>query len=62
VGRGRKLNSRKRRLSGPLPLTAASASFNLTSRGDTREKALLCLGGDSEVLQGDAGGWEGGGL
>jgi hypothetical protein len=49
------------------PLTVAAASFILASRGDTREKALLCLslpqrGGDAEVLRGDGGGWEGGGL
>jgi hypothetical protein len=51
----------------PLPLTAAVASLILVSRGDTREKALPCLSlqhwrGDAEVLRGDRGGWEGGGL
>jgi len=54
-------------LHAPLPLTVAAASFIRASRGDTREKALLCLspqhrGGDSEVLLGDGGRWEGGGL
>jgi hypothetical protein len=50
-----------------LPLTVATASFIRASRGDTSEKALVCLspqhrGGDSEVLRGDGGRWEGGGL
>jgi hypothetical protein len=63
--RGRRLNPQAKRV--PLPLTVAAASFILVSRGDTSEKALLCLspqhrGGDAEVLRGDRGGWEGGGL
>lgn len=57
----------QRPLQIPLPLTVAAASFIRASRGDTREKALVCLspqhrGGDSEVLLGDDGRWEGGGL
>ena len=58
---------RRQPLHCPLPLTVAAASFIRASRGDTREKALVRLspqrrGGDSEVLLGDGGRWEGGGL